>query len=72
MEELGASSRQSAKQADASAAGTHQALSLAEEGTLAVQQTMEGMSALKEKLGTSLRKFYAFRNRRIRLVALLD
>lgn len=51
MDELGASSRQSAEQAEASAAGTRQALSLAEEGTLAVQQTMEGMSTLREKVG---------------------
>jgi len=51
MDELGASSRQSAEQAESSAAGARQALSLAENGTLAVQQTMEGMSALKDKVG---------------------
>lgn len=51
MDELGASSRQSAEQAEDSASGARQALSLAESGTLAVQQTMEGMSALKDKVG---------------------
>lgn len=51
MDELGASSRASAEQAEASAAGTRQALMLAEGGTKAVQQTMEGMSTLKAKVG---------------------
>lgn len=51
MDELGASSRQSAEQAESSASGARMALSLAEEGTLAVQQTMQGMSALKDKVG---------------------
>lgn len=48
--ELGASSQQSAEQAEASAAGAHQALTLADGGTVAVQQTLEGMSTLKEKV----------------------
>lgn len=50
MEELGASSRQSAEQAEASAAGASQALHLAEDGTKAVQQTLTGMSTLKEQV----------------------
>ena len=50
IEELGASSRQSAEQAIASAAGAQQALVLAEEGTKAVHQTIEGMSTLKDKM----------------------
>ncbi|HCF30349.1 MAG TPA: chemotaxis protein, partial [Cyanobacteria bacterium UBA11049] len=51
MDELGASSRQSAEQAEASASGARQALSLAEDGTRAVQETLEGMSTLKDKVG---------------------
>jgi uncharacterized protein Yka (UPF0111/DUF47 family) len=47
MDELGASSRQAAEQAEASASGARQVLNLAENGTQAVQQTMEGMSTLK-------------------------
>jgi methyl-accepting chemotaxis protein len=50
MEELGASSRQSAEQAAASAAGARQALVLAEEGTKAVHETIQGMSTLKNKV----------------------
>ncbi len=50
MEELGASSRQSAEQATASASGARQALVLAEEGTKAVQETIQGMSILKDKV----------------------
>jgi hypothetical protein len=51
MDELNASSRQSAEQAEASASGAQQALVLAEHGTKAVQQTMQGMTTLKEKVG---------------------
>jgi len=47
MDELGASSRQAAEQAEASASGAREALAIAENGTQAVQQTMEGMSTLK-------------------------
>lgn len=50
MDELGASSRQSAEQAEASAAGASQALNLAEGGTQAVQQTLKGMTILKEQV----------------------
>ena len=50
MDELGASSQQSAEQAEASAAGAHQALALSEDGTRAVRQTLDGMSTLKEKV----------------------
>lgn len=51
MDELGASSLQSAEQAESSAALARQALSLAEEGTKVVQETIEGMSTLKDKVG---------------------
>lgn len=51
MDELDASSRQSAEQAEASASGARQALTLAENGTQAVQQTMQGMTTLKDKVG---------------------
>lgn len=51
VDELGASSQQSAEQAEASAAGARQALNLAEGGTKSVQQTMEGMTTLKEQVG---------------------
>ena len=50
MDELGASSRQSAEQAEASAAGASQALNLTEGGTQAVQQTLKGMTVLKEQV----------------------
>ncbi len=50
IEELGASSRQSAEQATASAANARQALALAEDGTKAVHQTIAGMSTLKDKV----------------------
>ncbi len=50
IEELGASSHQSAEQATASAANARQALVLAEEGTKAVHQTIRGMSTLKDKV----------------------
>ena len=50
MDELDAFSRQSAEQAEASAAGARMALSLAEEGTIAVQETIGGISTLGEKV----------------------
>ncbi len=50
MDELGASSRQSAEQAEASASGASQALNLAEDGTQAVQQTLKGMTTLKDQV----------------------
>jgi methyl-accepting chemotaxis protein len=50
MDELGASSRQSAEQAEAAAAGAQQALQLAEEGTRAVERSMAGMGTLREKV----------------------
>ena len=49
-EELDVSSRHSAEQAEAAAAGARQALALAEEGTKTVQHTLGGMSGLKEKV----------------------
>jgi CHASE3 domain sensor protein len=50
MDELGASSRQSAEQAAAAAAGAQQALNLAETGTRAVERSLDGMNALREKV----------------------
>jgi CHASE3 domain sensor protein len=50
MDELGASSRQSSEQAEAAAAGAQQALSLAEGGTRAVERSLDGMNALREKV----------------------
>jgi methyl-accepting chemotaxis protein len=50
MEELGVSSLQSAEQAEASATGARQVLTLVEDGTRASQQAMEGMGNLKEKV----------------------
>jgi hypothetical protein len=51
VNELGAVSFQSAEQAEASARGAREALSLAEDGTRAVQQTLQGMSGLRDKVG---------------------
>jgi methyl-accepting chemotaxis protein len=50
VNELGEVSSQSAQQAEASANGARQALSLAEDGTRAVQQTLQGMSGLRDKV----------------------
>ena len=50
MEELGASTRQSTEQAEASASGARQALDLTEEGNQAVKQTLVGISTLKEQV----------------------
>jgi hypothetical protein len=50
VNELGAISFQSAAQAEASANGARQALSLAEDGTRSVQQTLQGMSGLRDKV----------------------
>lgn len=50
IEELGSISLQSAQQAEAAATGARQVLVLAENGTKVVQQTMEGMSTLKDKV----------------------
>jgi hypothetical protein len=49
MEELGASSRLSAEQAEAASGGTREALSLADEGNRTVSETLEGMSSLKDR-----------------------
>jgi methyl-accepting chemotaxis protein len=51
MEELGASSRQAAEQADASAAGAQQALSISGDGSKIVTQTIEGITELQQKVG---------------------
>jgi methyl-accepting chemotaxis protein len=50
VNELGAISFRSAEQAEASATGARQALSLAEEGTRSVQQTLKGMGSLRRKV----------------------
>ncbi len=51
MDELGASSRQSAEQAEAAAADARNALVLTESGSKAVERTLADMSALKAKVG---------------------
>jgi methyl-accepting chemotaxis protein len=50
VNQLGAISLQSAEQAEASSNGARQALSLAEEGTESVKQTLKGMNGLREKV----------------------
>jgi methyl-accepting chemotaxis protein len=50
MDELRASSRQSAQQAEVAAAGAKEVLILAEAGTLAVGHALEDMAILKEKV----------------------
>lgn len=50
IDELGASSRQSAEQAEAAAMGAQQVLSLAEGGTRTVNQSLEGMDVLQQKV----------------------
>ncbi|AFY81916.1 methyl-accepting chemotaxis protein [Oscillatoria acuminata PCC 6304] len=51
MDELGASSRQSAQQAETAAADARNALGLTEGGSKAVERTLADMSALKAKVG---------------------
>ncbi|MEM6446848.1 MAG: methyl-accepting chemotaxis protein [Cyanobacteria bacterium P01_D01_bin.123] len=51
MEELGASSRQAAEQAQASAQGARQALNLAQEGSSAVNESVSGLQGLRDKVG---------------------
>jgi len=51
MDELGAASQQSAKQAQAGAESGRQALKSTERETLAVEQTLESMIILKENVG---------------------
>jgi methyl-accepting chemotaxis protein len=50
MDELGASSRQSAEQAEDAASGAQAALILSEGGTRAVMRTREGMETLRDKV----------------------
>jgi methyl-accepting chemotaxis protein len=50
MEELGASSRQAAEQADASAAGAQQALTISEDGSRIVSRTITGINDLQTKV----------------------
>ena len=50
VDQLGASSRQSAEQAEASATSASKALSLAESGSQTVEQTRAGMENLKDKV----------------------
>ena len=49
MEELGASSRQSAEQSEAASAGARQALALADDGSKTVAQTLEGMTDMSTR-----------------------
>lgn len=51
MNELNNSARQSAEQAEGSAHGARQALNLSQEGSNAVEDTLEGMNTLREKVG---------------------
>ncbi|MEC4983416.1 MAG: methyl-accepting chemotaxis protein [Oscillatoria sp. PMC 1068.18] len=51
VDELGASSRQSAEQAEAAANAAMQALQLTEGGSQAVDRSLKGMSELQEKVG---------------------
>ena len=51
MDELGATSEQSAQQAQAGADSARQALKITERGALAVEQTLESMTILKENVG---------------------
>ncbi|MEG4633817.1 CHASE3 domain-containing protein, partial [Microcoleus sp. AR_TQ3_B6] len=51
MDELGAASQQSAKLAQAGAESARQALNITERGTLAVEQTLQSMTILKENVG---------------------
>jgi CHASE3 domain sensor protein len=50
MDELGASSQQSAHQAQAATESARQALTITKEGSLAVQETQESMTILKQKV----------------------
>jgi methyl-accepting chemotaxis protein len=50
MDELEASFRQSSEQVDVAASRARQALTLTEEGSSAVKQTLLGMSSLKSKV----------------------
>jgi methyl-accepting chemotaxis protein len=50
MDELNASSRQSAEQAQAAASGAQKVLTLAEQGTRSVDRTLDGMANLKVKV----------------------
>jgi methyl-accepting chemotaxis protein len=51
MDELSAASHQASEQADLVFAGTQQTLNLAQSGTKAVEQTLEGMTILQKKVG---------------------
>jgi len=51
MDELGATSEQSAQQAQAGAESARLALKITERGALAVEQTLESMTILKENVG---------------------
>ena len=51
MDELSASARLSAEQAESSAAGARQVLAQAQTGNKTVQRTLEGMATLKVKVG---------------------
>ena len=50
VEELGATSRQAAQQADVSSQGARQALDLSEKGSASVKDTMKGINELQDKV----------------------
>ncbi|MBI5179171.1 MAG: CHASE3 domain-containing protein [Nitrospinae bacterium] len=52
VEELGASARQSAEQAETAAGAAQKASTLTEEGKTAVNQAVEGMTGLKDRIGS--------------------
>ncbi|MDG2991000.1 methyl-accepting chemotaxis protein [Candidatus Synechococcus calcipolaris G9] len=56
MEELGASSRQSAEQADASSAGAKQTMELSTSGLQGVRHTTEGIDVLKDNVSAIAEK----------------
>lgn len=51
IEELGSSSLRAAQQANSSATGAQEALTLSETGTRAVEETVQGIEDLREKVG---------------------
>ncbi len=58
MDELGASSQQAAGQAQAVAAAAQQVLVLTASGTEAVEDSLEGMSVLRQKVGAIAQEIY--------------
>lgn len=63
MEQLGESSRLSAQQAETGAEETTHAMTMAEDGAKTVQQTLDAMSDLKEKVGNLTQEILALSDR---------